>query len=237
MRFSEFFRWSALQSESFPTHYLPLTTSILRHHVSLETSTSTFSYFRHSNIMALSTQDAQTITIADGSHLEIPSNFICPITLQVMVNPLMTREGLNFEKAAICSWLQQGSGSCPLTRKPLTASDLITNRRLKAHIRIWRGNNGIPEPTEEEMAATECKFVGFLKISGDKTKEILARHSQQPMTLMSLRTNVPGHILSPPRSTRQAGHLSRYARQSGERRRNFLSRILTSASAAELYEL
>ncbi len=127
--------------------------------------------------MTLSTQDAQTTTIADGSEVEVPSNFICPITLQVMANPVMTRAGLNFESAAIFSWLAQGSGSCPLTRKPLTASDLITNRRLKAHICIWRGNNGIPEPTEEEIAAAECKFVGFLKISGDKTKEILARHS------------------------------------------------------------
>jgi hypothetical protein len=202
------------------------------YHISLETAT--FSSFRHINIMTLSTQDAPTTTIVVGvlSEVEVPSNFICPITLQVMVNPVMTREGLNFEMAAIFSWLEQGSGSCPLTRKPLTASDLISNRRLKVHIRIWRGTNGIPEPTEEEMAAAEeCKFVGFLKTSGDKTKEILARHSQLPMILTSRRTNIPGHILPPRSSTQRAARSSRHARQSGERRRNFLSRILTSVTA------
>ena len=179
--------------------------------------------------MTLSTQDTPpTTTSADGSEVEIPSNFICPITLQVMVAPVMTRTGLNFERAAIFSWLERGSGTCPLTRKPLTASDLITNRRLKTHIGIWRGNNGIPEPTEEEMAAAECRFVGFLKISGEMTKEILARHSQLPMTLISLRANIPDHIVPPPSSTQRATRSSRYARQSGERRRNFFSRILPS---------
>jgi hypothetical protein len=172
--------------------------------------------------MTLSTQDAPIATDADGSAVEIPSNFLCPITLQLMVDPLMTRTGLNFEKAAILGWLSQGSGSCPLTRRPLKASDLITNRRLRTHIHIWRAKNGIPEPTEEEMAAAECEFVGFFPISGGKKKEIMTPHSQQPLTL-----------ISPQRAARSS--TSRYARRSGERRFNFLNRILTSA-AAELGE-
>jgi hypothetical protein len=140
--------------------------------------------------MNLSSQDVPTpTTVAEGSAAEIPSNFICPITLQVMVDPLMTRTGLNFERAAILGWLDQGSGRCPLTREPLTNSDLITNRRLKSRIGIWRAHNGMPEPTKEEMAAAECKFAPFLKISG----------SQQPLTLVSaLRTNLPDHIIPSP---------------------------------------
>jgi hypothetical protein len=189
--------------------------------------------------MSLSTEEVPTKMVADESATEIPSNFICPITLQLMVAPLMTRTGLNFERAAIFGWLEQGSGSCPLTRKPLTASDLIPNRRLKTHIRIWRANNGIPEPTEEEKAAAECKFVGFLKISSDKKAEILAQHSQQqPTTLVSaLLTNTPDLSIPPPSSSLQrTGRRSRNSRQSGEQRRNFLCRILTSA-AAELDDL
>jgi hypothetical protein len=180
---------------------------------------------------ALSTQeDVPTATVADGSEVAIPSLFICPITLQVMVDPLMTRTGLNFERAAIFSWLDRGSGSCPLTRKPLTASDLITNRRLKTRIRIWRANNGIPEPTEEEMAAVKCKFVGFLKISGDKKDEYMqARHSQLSTTKISaLRTNIPDRFTPPPPSSPQQAELSsRNARRSGGRRRNFFNRVLT----------
>jgi hypothetical protein len=182
--------------------------------------------------MTLSTQDVPAAMIAeDGSEVEIPSNFLCPITLQVMVSPVMTREGLNFEKAAIFSWLEQGSGSCPLTRKPLAASDLCTDRRLKTQICFWKKKNGIPETTEEEMAAAECKFVGFLKISEIDKEEIPASHSQQPLSLALFRANNYIHSI-PPGSTQRAARSSGHARQSGERRRNFLSRILTSATAA-----
>jgi hypothetical protein len=185
--------------------------------------------------MTLSTQEVPTATDADGSAVEIPSNFLCPITLQVMLDPLMTRTGLNFEKAAILGWLSQGSGSCPLTRKPLTASDLVTNRNLKSQIHIWMRNNDIPEPTEEEMEAADCKFVGFLKVSGDKRESIMAPHSLLSLTLASSRRTPPSPI-----SSRRAGRsltpVASPARQSGERRRNFLSRILNSATA-ELDEL
>jgi hypothetical protein len=181
--------------------------------------------------MTISTQDVPTATVADGSTVEIPSNFICPITLQVMVTPLMTRTGLTFEKAAIFSWLEQGSGSCPLTRKPLTASDLVTNMRLKNQIRIWRLENGISEPTEEEMEATECKFVGILKISGGNNKDILDQLSQQPISLSSaLRPTISDQISPPSSRSLQRGG------PSSEPRRNFLSRILTSATA-ELDEI
>jgi hypothetical protein len=149
--------------------------------------------------MNLSTQNlSPSTTVAEGSGVEIPSNFICPITLQVMVSPLMTRTGINFERAAIIGWLEQGSGRCPLTRKPLTNSDLITNRRLKARIGMWRANNGIPEPTEEETAAAERKLGSFIKMSGGKKGEI-AQLSQQPLTLVSaLRSNLPDDSIPSP---------------------------------------
>jgi hypothetical protein len=181
--------------------------------------------------MTLSTQDVPTTTVADGSTVEIPSNFICPITLQVMVTPLMTRTGLTFEKAAIFSWLEQGSGSCPLTRKPLTASDLVTNMRLKKEIRIWRSDNGIPEPTEEEMAAAECKFIGTLKISGGNNKDVLDQLSQQPLPLvLAIRSNTLDPVTPRSSSSLERGGLT------SEPRRNFLSSILTSANA-ELDEI
>jgi hypothetical protein len=200
-------------------------------HISLQTNTSTLTCIYFINTMTLCTQEVPTATVADGSTVEIPSNFICPITLQVMVTPLMTRTGLTFEKAAIFSWLEQGSGSCPLTRKPLTASDLVTNMRLKKEIRIWRSDNGIPEPTEEEMAAAECKFIGNIKISGGNNKAILDQLSQQPLPLVStIPSNILDHVTPRSSSSLQRGGLT------SEPRRNFLSRILTSATA-ELDEI
>jgi hypothetical protein len=127
--------------------------------------------------MTLSIQDVPATVVADESAVEIPSDFICPITLEVMVAPLMTRTGLNFERVAIFGWLEQGSGSCPLTRKPLTASDLIPNMRLQKQIFIWRADNGIPEPTEEEMAAADREFISILKRAAMMKKSWMSTRS------------------------------------------------------------
>ncbi len=42
-----------------------------------------------------------------------PNRYLCPITQEVMVHPMMDREGHNFEQAAILDWLQRSS-CCPM---------------------------------------------------------------------------------------------------------------------------
>jgi U-box domain len=79
-----------------------------------------------------------------------PPEFLCPITMELMVHPLATKHGPNFERSAIVAWLQQGSGECPLTRKPLTMSDLIHNNYLVAEIAQWRAAHGISTPLSNE---------------------------------------------------------------------------------------
>jgi U-box domain len=80
-----------------------------------------------------------------------PSEFLCPITMELMVHPMATRHGQNFEKSAIVAWLRQGSGACPLTRKPLKISDLIHNHGLAAEIQLWRNVHGIPSGSDEKF--------------------------------------------------------------------------------------
>jgi U-box domain len=79
----------------------------------------------------------------------LPSEFLCPITMEIMVNPMATRHGQNFEKSAIVAWLRQGSNVCPLTRQPLKISDLIHNNFLAATIQLWRSVHGIPIDSED----------------------------------------------------------------------------------------
>jgi len=114
----------------------------------------------------------------NGNFFDVPSTYICPLTLEVMVYPMVTRSGLYFERAAILRWLEKGMGTCPLTRTPLMPSDLIRDRRLEAQIRFWRENNNI-EIREEERESFEHDFVGFLIAKSDKEqpKNENRRHS------------------------------------------------------------
>lgn len=68
----------------------------------------------------------------------IPDDFICPLTLEMMEDPLMTRSGLNFEREVILKWLNQGNSTCPLTRTPLSPSMLVPNAALRNRIRQWQ---------------------------------------------------------------------------------------------------
>jgi U-box domain len=93
--------------------------------------------------------------------MEIPSEFVCPITMEIMVHPLVTRYGQNFERSAIVEWLEQGSGECPLTRKPLKMSDLIHNNYLATKIHLWCKANGVPHEGSDRTDDESSDDNGF----------------------------------------------------------------------------
>ncbi|KAL7563434.1 hypothetical protein ACA910_016530 [Epithemia clementina (nom. ined.)] len=68
---------------------------------------------------------------------KVPSKFYCPLTLTIMEDPLMTREGHSYEKSAILTWLSTHDTS-PLTREPLEVSQLLSNHALRSEIHAWR---------------------------------------------------------------------------------------------------
>uniref|UniRef100_A0A7S2YQY8 U-box domain-containing protein n=1 Tax=Entomoneis paludosa TaxID=265537 RepID=A0A7S2YQY8_9STRA len=76
------------------------------------------------------------------SSLEPPVEFLCPITTEIMRDPLMTRNGLSFERKAILQWISNHNNTCPMTREPLTPSGLVTNAALKGRIQAWLQENG-----------------------------------------------------------------------------------------------
>ena len=171
------------------------------------------------------------VTSSSGEQVEVPDEFICPITLQVMVHPLTTRSGKNFERAAILSWLGEGTGQCPLSRQPLRPSDLIPNRFLEAKIAKWREDDGIPEPSEEELQENKCDFVGFLRVSEKDQQKFKSSAIHRPQ--ITLNSAVVESIMASAPTSSQTSRSSRmsgpFARRRGERRRSFLSRILNSA--------
>ncbi|CAB9503903.1 Putative E3 ubiquitin-protein ligase LIN [Seminavis robusta] len=80
----------------------------------------------------------------------IPSEFICPLTLQLFENPLLSRHGMNYERSAIVEWLDLGNDTCPLTRQPLKLSGLIHNKHLKNKIELWKQENGWEEEQDQQ---------------------------------------------------------------------------------------
>lgn len=68
----------------------------------------------------------------DVSADSIPLAFYCPITQQVMKEPVMVVEaGYTYEKNAIVEWFQRGNRTCPDTGKELKSLELLDNRNVR----------------------------------------------------------------------------------------------------------
>ena len=96
-----------------------------------------------------------------------PHEFICPLTMSVMRDPVMTKHGHNFERDAIYKWIARDTGLCPVTRKPLRLSDIITHHSLRCKIQVWQKENDIEVDTTTELPAGEItRILGYSSFSG-----------------------------------------------------------------------
>ncbi|KAL5778211.1 hypothetical protein ACOSP7_011137 [Xanthoceras sorbifolium] len=68
-----------------------------------------------------------------------PKDFVCPITGQILNDPVTLETGQTYERKAIQEWLKRGNTTCPITRQPLSSSLLPkTNYVLKRLITSWK---------------------------------------------------------------------------------------------------
>jgi hypothetical protein len=66
----------------------------------------------------------------------VPQEFKCPITLEIMEDPVILSDGQTFERSAITQWFQSNGYSSPITRQRVS-HQLIPNYALKNRIQDW----------------------------------------------------------------------------------------------------
>ncbi|GMP91932.1 hypothetical protein CsSME_00042392 [Camellia sinensis var. sinensis] len=87
--------------------------------------------------------------------IEVPQYFICPISLQIMKDPVTTVSGITYDRESIEQWLlmAKDTTTCPVTKQPLSSdSGLTPNHMLRRLIQGWcvmnakNGVDRIPTP-------------------------------------------------------------------------------------------
>uniref|UniRef100_A0A8C6F5M4 WD repeat, SAM and U-box domain-containing protein 1 n=1 Tax=Monodon monoceros TaxID=40151 RepID=A0A8C6F5M4_MONMO len=68
---------------------------------------------------------------------EIPDEFICPITRELMKDPVIASDGYSYEKEAMENWISKKKRTSPMTNLVLPSVVLIPNRTLKMAIDRW----------------------------------------------------------------------------------------------------
>ncbi|XP_010451933.1 PREDICTED: U-box domain-containing protein 16 [Camelina sativa] len=78
------------------------------------------------------------------SDANIPADFRCPITLELMRDPVVISTGQTYDRESIDLWIQSGHSTCPKTGQVLKHTSLIPNRALKNLILLWCRDQKIP---------------------------------------------------------------------------------------------
>ena len=65
-----------------------------------------------------------------------PNRCLCPISREVMTDPVLAGDGYTYERAEIVKWFRQ-SNTSPMTNEVLRTS-LVPNRTMKTVVEDWR---------------------------------------------------------------------------------------------------
>lgn len=84
----------------------------------------------------------------------IPAEFECPITSDIMEDPVIAADGRSYERTAILRWLQTSSRS-PMTGNTLEHTNVIPNVNLKALIQDWKETEVVDAAVREEQTALQ----------------------------------------------------------------------------------
>lgn len=79
----------------------------------------------------------------------IPDDFRCPISLELMKDPVIVSTGQTYERSCIQKWLDAGHKTCPKTQQSLLHTALTPNYVLKSLIALWCETNGIELPKKQ----------------------------------------------------------------------------------------
>ncbi|KAF7818859.1 E3 ubiquitin-protein ligase PUB23-like [Senna tora] len=89
----------------------------------------------------------------DQDQIEVPPFFLCPISLEIMKDPITVSTGITYDRHSIERWLFSANNTtCPVTKQPLSLSQLTPNHTLRRLIQSWctlnasHGIQRIPTP-------------------------------------------------------------------------------------------
>ncbi|XVF19614.1 hypothetical protein REPUB_Repub11eG0125900 [Reevesia pubescens] len=105
--------------------------------------------------------------------IEIPQYFICPISLQIMKDPITAVTGITYDRESIEQWFKTAKDTitCPVTNQVLPSdSDLTPNHTLRRLIQAWstanasHGMDRIPTPKSPLSKSLVVKLIREFEI-------------------------------------------------------------------------
>ncbi|XP_057538053.1 U-box domain-containing protein 21-like [Amaranthus tricolor] len=86
------------------------------------------------------------------TELIVPTHFRCPISLDMMKDPVTLSTGITYDRENIEKWIEAGNVTCPMTKSVLKTFEPIPNHTIRRMIQDWcvenrsHGIERIPTP-------------------------------------------------------------------------------------------
>ncbi|GAB4849025.1 hypothetical protein Ancab_003837 [Ancistrocladus abbreviatus] len=133
----------------------------------------------------------------------IPADFCCPLSLELMTDPVIVASGQTYERAYIRKWLDLGLTVCPKTRQTLGHTNLIPNYTVKALIANWCELNDVklPDPVKSMNLNQPLAVLGQMDSGPLKELHMIpssrGNQSSSPESTQSTVTEAINSSLSP----------------------------------------
>ncbi|KAA8518454.1 hypothetical protein F0562_015928 [Nyssa sinensis] len=104
--------------------------------------------------------------------IEVPPYFLCPISMEIMKDPVTVSTGITYDRNSIEKWIFfSKNNTCPVTKQVLSDSDLTPNHTLRRLIQSWctlnasHGMERFPTPKQPINKAQIVKLLNDAKSS------------------------------------------------------------------------
>lgn len=124
------------------------------------------------------------------NHVPIPADFCCPLSLELMTDPVIVASGQTYERAFIRKWIDLGLTVCPKTRQILAHTNLIPNYTVKALIANWCESNNVklPDPMKSVNLNHHSSPLTHAEFGSSRDTNIALLRSNQPTSPESTRS-------------------------------------------------
>ncbi|KAM7470980.1 hypothetical protein LguiA_009163 [Lonicera macranthoides] len=95
--------------------------------------------------------------------LLVPHEFLCPISLEIMTDPVIVATGQTYERESIQKWLDSNHRTCPKTGQTLSHLLLAPNYALRNLILQWCEKNNFELPKKDSNVGSESSCTALIE--------------------------------------------------------------------------
>ena len=121
-----------------------------------------------------------------------PRSFYCPLTMEVMYDPVLDHEGNTYERSALVQWLSHNRTS-PISRQPLNERMILRNNALRETIHEVMGSDWVLEQGNRIELERSSPCVELWRHSSFRSKiDCFLQNTCQELDVLGLKLNSDG---------------------------------------------